>query len=117
MCAGLSIATSGDASALRTRVELKLRSLQFEDDTTFIPTAQHLRMPLDEFNECLVSESTPLFGLWSFDSRAGSHYGNAYRDTPWSDARQMETALASMVLVAAPPLPPPAPGRPAAEVT
>ena len=114
MCAALSIGTSGDASALRTRVELKLRSLQFEDDTTFIPTAQHLRMPLDEFNECLVSESTP---LWSFDSRAGSHYGNAYRDTPWSDARQMETALASMILVAAPPLPPPAPGRPAAEVT
>ena len=115
MCAALSIGTSGDASALCTRVEqLKLRSLQFEDDTTFIPTAQHLRMPLGEFNECLVSESIP---LWSFDSRAGSHYGNAYRDTPWSDARQMETALASMILVAAPPLPPPAPGRPAAEVT
>ena len=100
MCAALSIDTSGDASALRTCVELKLRSLQFEDDTTFIPTAQHLRMPLDEFNECLVSESIP---LWSFDSRAGSQHGNAYRDTPWSDVRQMETALASMILVAAPP--------------
>ena len=59
-----------------------------------MPTAAHLRMPLDDFNARLTSESIPLF---SFDQRAGAAgaAGNAYRETLLCEVRNMSQVLAT----------------------
>jgi hypothetical protein len=90
---GVEHAPGESAACVRTRVELKLRALDFETYDEFVPTAAHLRLPLDEFNARLTSDSIPLL---SFDQRAGADgaVGSAYRETPWSEVKNMSQVLA-----------------------
>ena len=66
---GIECASSESAASLRTCIERELRDLDFESYDEFVPTAAHLRMPLDDFNARLTSDSIPIL---SFDQRAGA---------------------------------------------
>ena len=47
----LGLSRSGNAHVLKTRIEVKLRALRFEDDTEFAPTADDMELSDGDFNQ------------------------------------------------------------------
>ena len=47
----LGLSRSGNAHVLKTRIEVKLRALCFEDDTEFAPTADDMELSDGDFNQ------------------------------------------------------------------
>ena len=50
MCDALGLCNDGSKTSLSNRIEAKLRELKFEENTAFVPTADDIKLNLDEFN-------------------------------------------------------------------
>ena len=58
MARALGLSTSGDVSALRSKIELRLRDVEFEKNMEFLPLHEHASLGHDDFND-LCEEDGP----------------------------------------------------------
>ena len=62
MASALGLHAQGDVPALRTRIELRLRELEFDKNVSFLPLHEHVPLGEDDFHD-LCEEGGPLHGI------------------------------------------------------